>query len=179
MKVKYIPNIITTTRIIGALYLILLKALSTMFFIIYSLCVISDILDGYIARKTKTATKLGELLDSFADIIFFAVILVKFFLLARVENHIIYWLIAICSIKVISLVVGFIKYRAVAFLHTYANKFTGGVILISFPVMYFLGGITNTLVILCIIASIATVEELLINLTSKKLNRNVRSIFKE
>lgn len=179
MKVKYIPNMITITRIIGAIYIISLKPLSTMFFIIYSLCLISDILDGYIARKTKTSTKFGEFLDSFADAIFFIIILVRFLLLERLESYIIYWIIAICSIKVVSLIVGFIKYKAVAFLHTYANKFTGGVILICFPMMYLLGGVTKTLVFLCILASIASIEELQINLTSKKLNRNVRSIFKE
>ena len=86
MKVKYIPNIITITRIIGSIYIILLKPLSTMFFIIYSLCVISDILDGYIARKSNTSTKFGECLDSFADAIFFIIILVKFLLLERLEN---------------------------------------------------------------------------------------------
>lgn len=179
MKVKYIPNIITITRIIGSIYIVLLKPLTTIFFIIYSLCVISDILDGYIARKSNTCTKFGEFLDSFADAIFFIIILVKFLLLERLENYIIYWLIAICSIKVVSLIVGFIKYKKVAFLHTYANKFTGGAILICFPMMYLLGGITKTLVFLCMLASIASIEELQINLTSKKLNRNVRSIFKE
>lgn len=179
MKVKYIPNIITLTRIIGSIYIILLKPLSIMFFIIYSLCVISDILDGYIARKTNTYTKFGELLDSFADTIFFIIVLVKFLLFERLENYIIYWLIAICSIKALSLIVGFIKYKSVAFLHTYANKFTGGVILICFPMLYLLGGVTKTLMFLCILASIASIEELLINLISKKLNRNVRSIFKE
>ena len=179
MKVKYIPNIITLTRIIGSIYIILLKPLSIMFFIIYSLCIISDILDGYIARKTNTCTKFGELLDSFADAIFFIIVLVKFLLFERLENYIIYWLIAICSIKALSLIVGFIKYKSVAFLHTYANKFTGGVILICFPMMYLLGGVTKMLMFLCILASIASIEELLINLISKKLNRNVRSIFKE
>lgn len=179
MKVKYIPNIITLTRIIGSIYIILLKPLSIMFFIIYSLCVISDILDGYIARKTNTYTKFGELLDSFADAIFFIIVLVKFLLFERLENYIIYWLIAICSIKALSLIVGFIKYKSVAFLHTYANKFTGGVILICFPMLYLLGGVTKMLMFLCILASIASIEELLINLISKKLNRNVRSIFKE
>lgn len=179
MKVKYIPNIITVTRIIGTIYIILLKPLTIMFFIIYSLCVISDILDGYIARKTNTFTKLGESLDSFADAIFFIVILVKFLLLERLENYIIYWLIAICSVKAVSLIVGFIKYKKAAFLHTYANKFTGGAILICFPMIYLFGGVTKTLVFLCILATIASVEELQINLTSKKLNRNVRSIFKE
>ena len=178
MKVKYIPNIITITRIIGSIYIILLKPLSIMFFIIYSLCVISDILDGYIARKTNTCTKFGELLDSFADAIFFIIVLVKFLLFERLENYIIYWLIAICSIKALSLIVGFIKYKSVAFLHTYANKFTGGVILICFPMLYLLGGVTKTLMFLCILASIASIEELLINLISKKLNRNVRSLLK-
>ncbi len=139
MKFKYIPNIITITRIIGSICIILLKPLSTIFFII---------------------------------------ILVKFLLLERLENYIIYLLIVICSIKVVSLIVGFIKYKAVAFLHTYTNKFTGGVILICFPMMYLLGGVTRTLILLCILTSIASIEELLINLISKKLNRNVRSIFK-
>ena len=81
--------------------------------------------------------------------------------------------------RALSLIVGFIKYKSVAFLHTYANKFTGGVILICFPMLYLLGGVTKTLMFLCILASIASIEELLINLISKKLNRNVRSIFKE
>lgn len=179
MKAKYLPNLITILRIIGSIYLFFLKPLTITFFIVYGLCIVSDVLDGYIARKCSACTKFGEVLDSSADTIFFIVIVVRFLSLRKLENYFIYWIIAICIIKVLSFLAGFIKYKKAAFLHTYANKFTGVIISLSFPLIYILGGITKTLIILCAISTIAAMEELLINLISKKLNRNVHSIFKE
>ena len=156
-----------------------MKLLTITFFIVYGLCIVSDVLDGYIARKCSACTKFGEVLDSSADTIFFIVIVVRFLSLRKLENYFIYWIIAICIIKVLSFLAGFIKYKKAAFLHTYSNKFTGVIISLSFPLIYILGGITKTLIILCAISTIAAMEELLINLISKKLNRNVHSIFKK
>ena len=47
---------------------------------LYSLCVFTDILDGIIARTTKTQTKLGQILDSETD---FCVSLVMAFILVQ------------------------------------------------------------------------------------------------
>ena len=41
---------------------------SIKFFIIYTYCGISDMLDGTIARKTETSTELGSILDGLADL---------------------------------------------------------------------------------------------------------------
>jgi len=50
-----------------------------MFFITcYLLCGISDILDGYLARKLKAQSALGSNLDTFADFIFTMVYLYFF-----------------------------------------------------------------------------------------------------
>lgn len=51
-----------------------------VFWTLYLLCGLSDVLDGAVARLTGTVSRLGERLDTLADIIFVAVWLVLFIL---------------------------------------------------------------------------------------------------
>ena len=67
-----LPNVITLLRIAGSLGLLLSDVTEVMFWIIYGLCGISDIADGWLARRIKCVTKKGALLDSVADICFVA-----------------------------------------------------------------------------------------------------------
>ncbi len=133
-------------------------------------------MDGYIARKTKNTSKAGAVLDSVADFIF--IIIMLFIMIPIIDIS--FWtqvcLISIAIIKGISLLIGFVKYRSVSFLHTYMNKITGFLLFI-FPVLYNIFGITITAFLLCCTAGIAAVEELAINLTSKELSYNIKSIF--
>jgi CDP-diacylglycerol--glycerol-3-phosphate 3-phosphatidyltransferase len=175
-KIKYAASLITTGRIIGAFVLLLTTPLSVLFFIVYAPCCASDILDGYIARKTKTTSKLGEALDSIADFVLVAVLLVVFIPLLAWEWWTIYWIGIIALTRFLSLGIGYAKYRAVSFLHTYANKVTG-IALVCFPILFWLFGITVTAFILCGIASISAFEELIITIRSNTLNRNVKSVF--
>ena len=64
---KLLPNIITLLRIAGSLGLLLCDVMGVAYWIIYGLCGISDIADGWLARKLKCVTKTGALLDSVAD----------------------------------------------------------------------------------------------------------------
>jgi hypothetical protein len=73
-----LPNIITLLRIIGAISLLLCDVTGVVFWIIYALCGISDIADGWLARKLKCVTRTGALLDSLADICFVACCAWKF-----------------------------------------------------------------------------------------------------
>ena len=66
---KQAANIITFSRIAAALSLFFLPRGSIIFIIYFG---ISDMLDGFIARKMHTESKFGEKLDSFADIVFIA-----------------------------------------------------------------------------------------------------------
>lgn len=136
----------------------------------------SDILDGYVARKTKTTSKSGEVLDSIADYIFITVVLVIFIPLLAWDRWVVYWIGIIALTRFLSLGVGFLKYRSVPFLHTFANKFTG-IALVCFPVLYWIFGMTVTAFILCSVASLSALEELAIIIRSKKLNRNIKSVF--
>jgi len=173
---KYAASLITIGRMIGAFLLLLTKPLSVTFFMIYALCCISDILDGYIARKTKTTSRIGEILDSVADFVLVAVVLVIFIPLLAWEQWMIYWIGIIALTRFLSLTIGFIKHYTLPFLHTYANKITG-IALACFPISYQVFGLTITVFILCGIASLSALEELIITICSKKLDRNITSIF--
>ena len=67
-----LPNIITLLRIAGSLGLFLSDVTNVLFWLVYALCCISDIADGWLVRKLKCVTKKGALLDSLADICFVA-----------------------------------------------------------------------------------------------------------
>jgi len=152
------------------------KPLSVLFFIVYALCCVSDILDGYVARKTKTTSRSGEVLDSIADFIFAAIVLVIFIPLFAWDRWVVYWIGTIALTRFLSLGIGFVRYRTVSFLHTYANKFTG-IVLVCFPILYWVFGMAVTVFVLCGVASLSALEELAIIIRSKKLNRNIKSVF--
>lgn len=139
------------------------------------MCGTTDILDGYIARKTKNTSKAGAVFDSIADFIFITIMLVIMIPIIDISFCIQIWVISIAIIKAVSLLTGFIKYHSLAFLHTYMNKATGA-LLFAFPLLYNGFGMAPTAFLLCSIASVAAVEELAINLLSKKLSYNIKSI---
>ena len=73
---KSVANYISISRIVISLALLITKPLSPIFLFIYLIIGLSDILDGYIARKTCSTSKLGEKLDSMADMIFDVILII-------------------------------------------------------------------------------------------------------
>ncbi|WP_105616368.1 CDP-alcohol phosphatidyltransferase family protein [Vallitalea okinawensis] len=174
---KSIANYITMIRIILSLTLFFIEPLSQAFIIIYLICGISDILDGYIARKTNTVSEVGGKLDSLADLIMFTVLIILFYPIILIHFNIIVWIIIVTTIRLISMVIVYIKYRKFGVIHTYGNKLTGFA-LFMFPLLLafnFNGYVP--IMLICLIACISSIEELLIHLTSTELKINRRSIF--
>ena len=163
MKIKNLPNVITSMRIIFSPILLFINPLTPLFLVIYIICGLSDVLDGYLARTRSVTSHLGATLDSIADAIFFIVLLVVFIPRVKMPMEIVIWILGIAFVRSVSLAIGFYKYHAFAFLHTYANKITG-LVLFCFPLLYFSAGIIITACFICICASISATEELLINL---------------
>ena len=79
-------------------------------------------------------------------------------------------------IKVLSLIIGGLKFGEVAFLHTYANKLAG-ILLFFTPLIYRLVGINICSVIVCSVSTLAALEEVLINIIVKNLNLNIKGIY--
>jgi len=155
--------------------LLLTQPLSPVFFLIYILCGASDALDGFIARKTRTESGVGEILDSVADFIFIMVVIIMFLPLVALEVWMYVWIISVAVLRFCSLAIGFIKYHTFAFLHTYTNKATV-VVFFFFPFLFMWAGLPATVAIICLIATVSALEELVITISSKQLDRNMSSL---
>lgn len=169
-------NALTTLRIILSIFLPFLPPLQTAFMLVYAVCGITDIFDGFVARKTHTQSKLGAKLDSLADFTLAAAMITSLYPVVKLPAGIIVWILVIACIRFAAAGVALSKYKTVASLHTYANKMTG---LLIFLIPFFMPVITTTLLIwiLCGIATLSAIEELLIQISSKTLNLNRKSIF--
>lgn len=178
VMLKYIPNCITSIRIIGTLILIFTNTFTTDFYVIYTICGLSDVLDGLLARATKNSTEFGAKLDSFADLMFYLTMFMKIMPELIAHLPILLWCVAFTVIGVRLAIYAFvaIKHRVFAAVHTYMNKLTG---LTIFAIPYFM--LKWDLVIACAIvavtSSLATLEELMIHLFAKRYDTSCKSIF--
>ena len=75
---KHIANIITGSRIVLSLPLLLIPLTSAWFCVIYLLCGLSDMIDGTVARRTNSESEFGARLDTVSDFVFMSVALIKF-----------------------------------------------------------------------------------------------------
>lgn len=172
-----IPNIITTLRIVLSISFLFIWPFSRTFYIVYLLCGITDILDGSIARKFKATSQFGSLLDTLADTVMTFILFFVLVPIITIPSPIFIWIILIAVIRMVSLVIAFFKYHTFVILHSYSNKLTGAALFL-FILLY---PVLNSFILmsfLCIIASVAAIEELLIHIKSKTLSRNRTSIFK-
>ena len=176
ITIKKVVNTITLSRIVGAVWLLFMTPLTIPFYILYAWCVISDMVDGPIARKTNSTSNLGSLLDSAADLVVAAVVLFIFIPILDLEIWMIAMITIVLSIRILGFSIGFIKYRTLTLLHTYANK-GAGVLLACFPILFGVLGLPITIIILFIAATLSALEELVITIRSKELNRNIVSLF--
>lgn len=174
---KWLANTISVFRMFLALTLLLVRPLSIVFFAIYILCGISDVLDGYVARKTDTTSKLGEKLDSVSDFILVAVLLIIVYPILNLTVPIMIWIAVIAIVRALSIIIGFVKFRTLAMIHTYGNKMTGVVLFVFLPLALVFFKSDVLFYVICAVASAATVEELFIQITSKELQINRKSIW--
>lgn len=131
--------------------------------------------DGYIARKTNTTSKLGEKLDSVADLIMIAVLIIVLYPIINPTIQIFYFIIFIGIIKLISIATVYVKYKTFGMLHTYGNKVTGFMLFV-FPFLLTVIKSDVLMYIICMVAGISAFEELAINLLSKEWQANKKGI---
>ena len=175
-KLITVPNILTFTRILCAIGLIFAEPMGTVFLVLYLACGVTDAVDGTIARITKTASDFGAKLDSVADLLFYSIMVLRLIpvLVDSVSGHIWFAIIAIVIIRIAAYLYVALKYHTMLSTHTYLNKLTGfTVFCLPFVIGTRLFGFYSILV--CIIATIAAVYELVVGLGIKK-DKDVREV---
>jgi len=171
-----LPNLVTGIRIICALFLLFLQPFSLAFFIIYAIAGASDLLDGYLARRFNVISHFGATLDSIADLSFFAIVFIVVFPYLDWQLWLIIAFCLVVVIRLLSLIIGYFKFKEFAFLHSYANKLAGFSVF-CFPFLCFLFDFPLPTIYLAAIGLISAIEELAINIFSVTIQKNISTIF--
>lgn len=119
---KNLANFITCIRIIGTVVMLFLVVSTKEFLIVYIIAGVSDVVDGFVARKLHTVSKFGSKLDSVSDIIYYIVMMIKIwpYLILPPFMWVVIWIIV--GIRITTyLAIFFIKGKLMS-THSYFNK---------------------------------------------------------
>ena len=164
---KHIANIITGSRMVLSLPLLFIPLTSAWFYALYLLCGLSDMIDGTVARKTKSASDFGARLDTVSDFVFMTVALIKFVPHLHITVWLWIWIGVIAMIKIGNAAWGFVRSKKLVSPHTVLNKVTG-LLLFLLPVTIRFVDLTYTLPIVCAVATVAAIDEVYYTYSEKK-----------
>ncbi len=155
---KSLPNAISALRFLGAVCLLFFGVESCAFWVIYFVCGLSDMADGYLARRLRCESKTGAMIDSLADLVFVICCCFKLIPALAFPKWLWIWGGVIVAIKVINQICALVMYKKCVFPHTIANKVTGVLLFVGVPLTLFLESIVPMIVI-TIVATFAAVQE--------------------
>ena len=164
---KHIANIITGSRIVFSLSLLLIPLSSAWFYALYLLCGLSDMIDGTVARRTSSTSEFGARLDTVSDFVFMIVALIKFVPHLHIPVWLWIWIGVIAMMKLENVVLGFVCTKKFVSPHTVLNKIAG-LLLFLLPVTISFVDLTYTLPIVCTLATVAAIHEVYFTYSEKK-----------
>ena len=151
-------NTITFSRIAAGIVLRLCPVFSPAFYALYIAAGLSDMLDGYVARKTDTVSKFGARLDTIADFVLVVVCLIKLLPVLRVSAWLYAWIGIIVLIKVVNIISGFAVQKRFVTVHSVMNKATGA-LLFLLPLMIPAVPLKYSAIVVCVVATFAAIQE--------------------
>ena len=128
---KHIPNILSASRIVLCPPLLMVDAMTLPFWVLYLIAGLTDIFDGFLARRWGVESKFGAKLDSLADFVFVLAIGYKLFPWLKLPA--ILWMMIglIALVKASNAFSVYLVKQRIEFLHTKANKLTGFLLFIG------------------------------------------------
>ena len=151
-------NIITSIRIICSISLLFCPALSMLFYVLYIVAGVTDIIDGIVARKTNSVSEFGSKLDTVADFVFVVTCLIKLIPVLDIETWMYIWIVIIAVIKVINIVSCYVMWKKLIAVHSVMNK-VSGVLLFALPLTFRIIELRYSAIVVCAVATFAAVQE--------------------
>ena len=173
---KQLANIVTSSRIVGAIALFCMNSITPLFIGVYIFCGFTDLIDGPIARKTSSSSLLGAALDTIGDVM-------TYFALTKIliqEKIVPLWILIwfACTLVLFLGVMLISKKRFNKFYlpHTYLGKIFGGAIFVL-PIMIQFMPAGIWLSVICSISTIHAFEQLYVQTKSTSAMPFVPSVF--
>ncbi|MBW2963358.1 CDP-alcohol phosphatidyltransferase family protein [Candidatus Woesearchaeota archaeon] len=181
MRLKQLPNLLTAVRFfsIPILWFLALYQQKTIFTILFIITALTDIFDGFAARKLKAISKFGAKFDTVSDdLMTLSAVFWIYFLIPEILTQNIIPLLILLAFFVIDYLVRIIKHKTIELpFHTVLDKIGAltGFLFLSHALIF--GYSQIFLYVLVIIGSLMAIEETLLCLTRKKIDENTKSIF--
>lgn len=157
---------LTVSRMLFSLLLLPLPPSSYLFSALYLLCGVTDVLDGFAARKTHTESERGAMLDSAADLVFAFSYAVKVLPLLSVPLWIWICTAVIAAIKAAGILLTGRSSHRPRIAHSFGNRLTG-ILLFLLPLWVFIADVKYGAALACLAAAVTAVRELILSLGPK------------
>lgn len=174
---KQLANGLTVGRMICAALLLGTAPFSAAFYVLYTLCGLTDLLDGPVARRTGSAGAFGARLDSAADLMFVLAAAVRcgpvlWALLPR-------WVFAAAGVSALmrlaAWLLGAVKFRCPVARHTVLNKAAGAVLFAAGYLVGWRSGLTAAAAA-CALALLSAGEELWLCVRSARFDPDEKGV---
>lgn len=165
-----LPNVLSALRVFLSLCLLLLWRHTALFVIVYLVCGLTDVADGYLARKLHAVSRLGAFLDSLADLVFVAAVcfLAGYRFGAGLSTVLLIGLTVVALTRLFNLALTRLRFRRWAIMHTVLNKACGLVLFLAILVLVVRRGLFAGFVTAALgLALVSALEETLILLSCK------------
>ena len=157
--------------------LVLVYQFRIVFAVLITLNLISDLLDGMVARWLKCQTSRGATLDSIGDLLTVSLIIIGTYFFERkffIEQVVIIGSTVLLFVLV--LISGFIRYRKPGSFHTYLSKFAALLLGVFFIMLFFLKVYKPFFYCTMIITMLSLLEEFILILMIREWTSNVKGI---
>lgn len=176
---RIIPNLLSCFRLIVAPFLLVIAWLNrpTLFLVILGASILSDAIDGYIARRLKVTSKIGAQLDSWGDFAtYITVPLCAWWLWPEILQREASFVVLGIAFFILPALAGFMKFKSLPSYHTWAAKILA-VLMCAAIFMLFLTEIVWPFRCAVILHCLVSMEEIAITLWLKEPRHNIASFW--
>ena len=151
-------NVITGLRILVSAVLLFCPVFSPIFYALYLIAGLSDMVDGFIARKTNSVSEFGSRLDGVADFVFVSVCLIRVLPVLDIPIWLYVWTAVIAITKIMNIISGYAMQKRFVVVHTTMNKVTG-VLIFMLPLTLTIVPFNYSGIPICSVATFAAIQE--------------------
>lgn len=175
-----VPNFISLYRLLvfPVIFFMALTGREHWFVILLCISLVSDVLDGNIARYFKLQTHFGAALDNLADICTYAMAMLGLFVFkwGEIKPHSTVLFIFL-GIFVLSYIVSFLRFGKIPGLHLYSAVSAGYAQSIFFFVLFVFGFFPWMFYLVCIWGIVAYTEKILVLLKLDDIKIGVKGLY--
>ena len=138
-EIVNIPNFVSLIRLLMApvLFYFAFTQQPNWFLAVLIFAVLTDVLDGFLARTLNQITELGSHLDSWGDFVIYSTMAICAWILWPdiVERELLYYMIMLLSLT-LPVLIGFIKFHVFTSYHTWSVKLAVFVSIVAYVLLF-------------------------------------------